>query len=176
VKTGQLQQKYVDAERSLLAWDILKDIARLIVFWPGSSSDVLTHGSTMGLIDEAQLTDSTTSRQTSNTTIIRNHQPPDVSMMFRIFFLLLAGSSAFSVNSRRAFVEQAAIGGAAWLVQSSVAGAYDRDVGGENRSAEQAAYNIQVRTLCDDSLFASFCLLICSQFANSKLFVLHWHF
>mmetsp|Transcript_17973 Transcript_17973/g.29749 ORF Transcript_17973/g.29749 Transcript_17973/m.29749 type:complete len:122 (+) Transcript_17973:75-440(+) len=66
-------------------------------------------------------------------------------MMLRIFFLLLASASAFSINSRRAFVEQAAIGGASWLVQSSVVGAYDRDIGGESRSPEQAAYNIQAK-------------------------------
>lgn len=66
-------------------------------------------------------------------------------MIFRIFFLLLATASALSVNSRRAFVQQVAIGGAGWLAQSSIASAaYDRDVGGASRSPEQAAFNIQV--------------------------------
>ena len=68
--------------------------------------------------------------------------------MLRIFAfsLVLATVAALSVNSRRAFVQQAAIGGAGWIAQSSVAGAaYTRDVGGAGASAEQAAYNIQVR-------------------------------
>lgn len=68
-------------------------------------------------------------------------------ILFLLFLKLLASGDAFSEPSRRDFVQRAAMAAAssAWFSQSlPVQALYERDVGGSERSAETAAYNLQV--------------------------------